>query len=229
MFNICDAMFAHRPEKKGKLFQSGIKFKSLCSKCNNDYLGARYDPSINQLSKDLADIVKTPLAVPPVASISVQVNRVCRAVLGHLMAVGLDRYNDGEMANSCREYFLNSEIKEPKNVKIYYWVYPYNRQVLIRDATVTFDLGNMPPVFFWLIKYFPIAFFVTCNEPQGFKFRVNLLNQILTSDIDEFVSLRLTLRNIPKSNWPEAPVGNSIVALSDQAHGSYEKRRRKKS
>ena len=86
----------------------------------------------------------------------------------------------------------------------------------------------MPPVFFWLIKYFPIAFFVTCDEPQGFKFRVNLLNHILTSDIDEFVSLRLPLRNIPKSNWPEAPVGNSMVALSDQAHGSYEKRRRKK-
>lgn len=117
MFNICDAMFAHRPEKKGKLFQSGIKFKSLCSKCNNDYLGARYDPSINQLSKDLADIVKTPIAVPPVASISVQINRVCRAVLGHLMAVGLDKYNDGEMANSCREYFLNSEIKEPQKCK----------------------------------------------------------------------------------------------------------------
>lgn len=230
MYNICEAMGAQRPEKKGKQFQNGIKFKSLCATCNNDYLGLNYDPALNEFSHNLSRIVKTPIAVPTKIDVPVQVNKVARAVLGHLMAVGLNRYNDGEMAKSSREYFLNTALIEPNNVLIYYWVYPYNRQILIRDATIAFDFGVEPPVFFWLMKYFPVSFFVTCDKPDNLNIRTNCLNESLTSNIDEYIHLNIPLTNLPKSNWPEAPTGNSVVALTDQAHGSFEKRiKRKKS
>jgi len=223
MYSIIDVIAAQRPNKKGKQAQNGVKFKTLCGVCNNDRLGLNYDPAINQFSNEIASIVRTPVAVPPKCTISIEPNKVARAVVGHLLAVGNDRYSTEAVPGLLSKYFLDPTQDLPSGFKIYFWLYPYLRQVLIRDGGICPEFPRQIFVFFWLMKYFPLSFFVTYKEPEEVTFKVPSLNQYLSTDINDVANVTIDITNIPKQNWPEAPMKGGIVSYTDEAHGAYEK------
>ena len=230
MFSILDAIGLKRPGKKGKNSQDGVKFHSLCGRCNNNRLGSRYDPALNHFSNELGAVIRSPIHLPRWMDIQIQPNRVSRAVIGHLMAVGHERYNQGTMTVAAREYFLDESAELPENLRIYYWMYPYNRQVLVRDALLNFRLLTEANVVFWLLKYFPVAFMVQYNPPDTLTMKTQSLDGLLNNDIDHSATVRIDRNNIPRYNWPEAPDDDSAVFYmgGDSAIGAHEKRKRVK-
>ena len=182
-----------------------------------------FDPALNQFSNDLAAVVRTPIAVPDVCTLSIEPNKVVRAVVGHLMAVGNDRYGSEGVPGKLSEYFLNEKSILPPEFGVYCWVYPYRRNILIRDAGMCLDFPSMNFVFFWLIKYFPVAFLVTYEEPDSVTFKMPNLTDLLSEDISKIASLSLELSSVPKQNWPEAPMRSSVVLYSQDAYGAHEK------
>jgi hypothetical protein len=59
---------------------------------------------------------------------------VMRSVLGHLRAMGIGRYRKGHMTEPMCDYILDRTLPLPNQIRFYYWLYPFRRRVLVRDA-----------------------------------------------------------------------------------------------
>lgn len=69
----------------------GVHFRTLCAKCNNDLLGRRYDKELIRFSNAVSETLKSSLALPITIRIPVNPGRLARAVIGHVLAIGVAR------------------------------------------------------------------------------------------------------------------------------------------
>ena len=131
-----DELHEVRPVMKS---QNGIKFPTICARCNNGLLGAKFDPALIHFSNEIIRFHSETkgMYARDVANIRAQPHKIMRAVLGHLSAVGTDRYRKGPHTEAVRDYLLNEQLALPTALKIYYWIYPNKEQVLIRDLCIS--------------------------------------------------------------------------------------------
>jgi hypothetical protein len=216
MVHVMEKLKVDKPSRKGEISQSGVKFRSLCSRCNSNLLGARYDIAFNNFSRNVSVFLKTTLVVPRVAYIEGEPQKIIRAVLGHIMAFGSNRYDSGETTDVARRYFLNENESLPAQLNIYYWIYPFNDQVLIRDA-LRRDIRIKDHFVFWLMKFFPIAYFVTWHKPSAYKLAYPDLADYCSLGIDDVVELPLYLDKAPPHGWPEAPEKHEFILYGEGA------------
>lgn len=214
--HIVQRLAADVPHKKGRSSQNGVKYRTLCHRCNNGLLGAKYDIAFNQFVNATGNYLKSSLELPPVVSVKGHPQRIMRAILGHISAQGVDRYLKGPETEEIRDYFLDETLPLPDSLNIYYWAFPFNRQVLVRDCAYL-DLNVGKPVVIWLMKFFPIAFMVTWKEPAGYNFQMPNLAVWGREPIDHEVELPLPLNGIVEPYWPEAPTESSIVTYGQEA------------
>ncbi len=202
-------------EERPRFFRRGPTFRTLCARCNNDLLGANYDPALASVCKQVRALAGATLALPPILQFVVKPQLVMRSVLGHLSAIGLDRYKKGDMTEPLRSYILDRDAPLPSGIAFYYWLYPYPGQVLVRDAgLINFDTHE--PTVFWLMKFYPIAFFITFNSDAA-KFDVGHLHQFGRLSSDAEVTIDLRLRPLVHQRWPEAPTDNSAILYGEGA------------
>jgi len=133
-----------------------------------------------------------------------------------MAAQGVDRYEKGDDTEPLRDYFLNDTLPLPDAINIYYWVFPYKGQVLVRDCALT-DLTVGESVFIWLMKFFPIAFLVTWCEPVGYRFGLQNLAQWRTSSIEDEVDIPVSLVSPMHQYWPEAPTNHTFLTYGAEA------------
>lgn len=138
-----------------------------------------------------------------------------RSVMGHLAAHGASRYNKGPITEPLKDYILDDNKPLPQSVRLYYWLYPYQPQILIRDAALG-RMGDLPPVVFWLMKFFPLAFFVTIGEPEQRQFQMRSLDQFGELSIDSERQVEVVLRPIVHQLWPETPNDHSFILYSGE-------------
>ncbi|MCY9764399.1 hypothetical protein M5X06_08555 [Paenibacillus alvei] len=114
------------------LSQNGVKYRTICSTCNNSLLGARYDTVLNTFANELSLFLKTPLQIPPLVMIRTQPAMIIKCIIGHLLAAKGDLENN-LIDQRFRDYFLDDCKVIPTGYKVFYWVYPYNSIKIIRD------------------------------------------------------------------------------------------------
>lgn len=108
---------------QSKISQNGIKYRSICSRCNNDLLGSDYDKEYKKLVDILYKLYITPGEIGQYVEIEgINANKIARAIIGHFLAAR-NEYIDGKLENELREYFLNPNLKPPKEFKLFYYVY----------------------------------------------------------------------------------------------------------
>lgn len=223
MFHIVDILGVENPpKKKGRKLQDGVKFRTLCPFCNNKRLGLEYDPALNHFSNIVSSYLKTSITLPERLSVNIKPNRVIRAVLGHLLAVSLNCHDLGTMTMAAREYFLKSVAHFPSGMKIYYWIYPYNKQVLVRDGLLFFCFSKKI-IRFWLMKYFPLGFIVTWEQPEEIQIDLECLDFYAGGDINSVVDVPVNLKNIPSPVWPEEPTDDCAVLYGNRAISAIQK------
>jgi hypothetical protein len=70
--------------------QKGSHFRTICGKCNNDLLGAKYDPELIKLYKEVVGIAESAqnnrLILPRYHTHFIKPQKIARAVVGHLLA-----------------------------------------------------------------------------------------------------------------------------------------------
>ena len=75
---------------KTRFSQNGIKFRSICTRCNNALLGGRYDPELSRVSTAVGNLVRAHfqvgLTLPRQMRIPVQTHSVMRGIIGHLLS-----------------------------------------------------------------------------------------------------------------------------------------------
>jgi len=214
--HIVQRLAVEAPHKKGRSSQNGVKYRTICHRCNNSLLGAKYDIAFNQFVNTAGEYLKSTLALPPVVSVKGKPQKIMRAVLGHISAQGVDRYLKGPETESVRDYFLDDSQCLPASINVYYWVFPYNRQVLVRDCAYL-DLLVGKPVAIRFMKFFPMAFMVTWQEPEDYKFDLPNMGAWRSIAIDDEVEMPIPLKKVVHPYWPDAPSETSVVTYGQEA------------
>lgn len=222
--HIVDRLGASPSDVKGRVSQNGIKYRTLCSKCNNSLLGSAYDPALIDFVNTVGSYIKSTLTLPKQMSLPTRPQKIMRAVLGHLAAQGVNRYDKGEDTEPLRDYLLDPNSQLPNWIRIYHWVYPYASQVVIRDCAYM-DLRGRKQFVIWLLKFYPSAFLVTWRQPLEHSFSLPALSEHGKIAINDEVDFPVPLDRIPHERWPEAPTDQSILLYGQEAIMASERAR----
>lgn len=222
LFHIIELLSAERPEgkKKRKHMQSGVSFRSLCEQCNSSLLGAIYDQTLIEFSNSVTLFLKSAITVPEVAAVTITPGLVVRSVLGHLFALGIDRRERTPLLSEAAYFFSDISRPLPDGMDIYYWVYPYRRQIAIRDGALLTDFFKSPPIIFWCLKYFPLGFMITWGNKHPDRVTLPRLNDFMLNAGAHPADVRLHLRSFPHQSWPEAPGKTGAVFYGDGSVGA---------
>ncbi|RYY02146.1 MAG: hypothetical protein EOO53_14005 [Gammaproteobacteria bacterium] len=203
--------------QKGREFQQGVKFRTICESCNSNIIGSQYDPALIKLCNDISDYLQSQIVRPTVMSFRAQPDLVARAIAGHILSIGVEHFPRGEMGDALAEFVLNPNSSPPNGLAIHYWLYPYWEQVSIRGAGLLVRFGT-PPLVISLIKFTPIAFMITWDADPGFDFPYPNLVDHIPSTPREFADIPLDFRIVPPARYPEAPGGEGVVLHGTESY-----------
>ncbi len=221
LHHILEHLNKSKPSIKGRYSQNGIKYRTLCRRCNSELLGGKYDQEFINFVNKIGMYLKTELYIPSPLSIKTKPQKIMRSLLGHIAAQGVDRYLKGKITEPLKDYMQDSSLALPESLNIYFWPYPYKHHVMARDCAYT-DLTIREPVALWFLKFFPVAFMVTIDEPDEYNFKIGCLSTYRELEIEQEVEVNIDFSNIPHPFWPEAPTKTSIVIYGQEAIVSFD-------
>ena len=215
---LTDTLGVERNRRSGRIFQRGVKYRSICAKCNNELLGQAYDPTLIRFCKEVHSSLSDRVYIS--ADIRVQQNRLFRSVVGHLLAHGVGQHRMGPFPSQKNDYFLDDSAIFPSDLRLYCWAYPYKAQVVARGLASIFDFRfKSEPFVFSILKFFPVAWLCsTADLPAHASGQVTRVDHLSTVDINDYATISLNPSNIPHPRWPEAPGKNGAVFHND--HGT---------
>lgn len=205
---IANTVFADLPDPNQymKRFQSGIKYRSICQKCNNVLLGEN-DKVFQQFIDDVQKQIQSGILLKEIL-VTVKINRLCRAMIGHLLAAKNSYEPDVIPDEKMRAYMLNSDAKLT-DIELYTWIYPYNSIVIARDFVTKgfYEETHPAGMVSGVVTSFPIAYMVTDQETDC---GVDDLGAYTTNNIDDMVEVKLHFetmyvkgtQNYKPFNWP---------------------------
>lgn len=213
--------------------QNGIRYRSICSECNNNLLGSNYDKEYKKLVDLLYEIYITPGEIGQYIEIQgIEVNKVARAIVGHFLAAR-NEYIDSKVESELREYFLNPNLRPPNRFKLLYYVYIYNTIMIIRDVAPK-KFGKLeysiPEGLISCINTFPLSFILAHDCENNVE--LDDLFEVCTENINEKRNMRVNLLSYKYPNkkelrhpyWPcnvsDDDTGTSMMLVSDNANSS---------
>jgi|JI10StandDraft_1071094.scaffolds.fasta_scaffold427066_1 hypothetical protein len=203
LHHAIDALGAEPHKKDGRILQDGVSYRTLCSRCNSGLLGGRYDPVLIDFSAQVVSALESRILLQSI-EVKTKPQLLFRSIFGHLAAQGVDRYLKGPHTADWAAWFLAETLPMPARTDFYCWPYPYKRQSLRRDAVVlNFKTGK--PCYYWLMKFYPIAFCIW-HEPDA-AFPVHAANLSLFSRLgaDDEAVITMPTYPVPHELVLEAP------------------------
>lgn len=203
---------------KFRKFNDGVRFRSLCERCNRDVLGTQYDPELIRFVEAVTALTKTSLHIPGLQFVRVRPQRIMRSVIGHLCAQGVDRYLKGpDLTVPLRDYMMDPSLPLPEMLSLHYWLYPFPSAVLTRDASIM-NLATRQNSMLWIMKCFPLGFALTDRNyvfdgvpPQ------HKMDPYRHKGVDDQVEVPVDLITYPPRPFPEHPGTNSAIAYGPQS------------
>ena len=177
-----------------KRFQSGIKYRSLCSECNNNILG-KYDMSYKNFVNSIKDMLRTSVTLPYTVHIQIEINKVCRAVCGHFLAAKNFYDNKGHIDQELRMYVLDEQYALNSAYNLYYWIYPYKTTYIIRDSVVKSYSNKVkfPANVISSWASYPIAFILAIDPTDNCG--LNNLLSYTTNNIADVIDVPIDFRS----------------------------------
>lgn len=201
------------------LAQNGVKKKTLCADCNNRVLGTELDPSLIELYKSVSSILdkgRFPI-LPAIEVKGINLNKVARAIAGHLIALDDKPQARHVMLRHLRRFVLNKQSGLESSLYFHMWLFPFNRQGMLRDLFHAEFGAGYDPLWISAFKTYPLSFaFSTEVTNPNYRLRGVLdLTGALKSGTDSLFSLRIPTRPIVDSNWPFAPYRDGAILTGD--------------
>ena len=179
--------------------QNGVKFRSICPECNNNLLGREYDPELALFTDAVIAHLQATIALLPTGVVDVanlppfsgkfKVNRIVRAICGHILAAK-NEYDDQSLPDcQIRDFFLLPSSLPPKDFHLLMWFYPYSTITIARDFVakkITATNALIPDGVCSVVSSFPLAYLLCDDQYNGTLH--NLLDHC-TSNIDEEVAI----------------------------------------
>lgn len=201
METIFQLMTGDKDKPKPRESQNGMKFRTICSDCNS-LLGTEYDPTMNDFAISVGRYLNSQLQFPGSINHRVKPQRLMKALLGHLIAAKVDIENTS-FDRQAREYVLDIDAPLPANINIFYWVFPHECSIAIRDFAMFTPRGTFDqPAIFQTLKYFPVAY-LCCDKAEYAG--LQCLSWYRDLGIDDELEIPINLKRIEHPFWPEAP------------------------
>ena len=221
-----ETVFQRMTKRDGKkkfmsISQNGVKYRTLCSDCNNNWLGTKYDPVLNDFSLGIGNILRTTVDLPNTFQFKTRPAALIRAVLGHLIASKAE-IDEVVTDKVIREFFFEENAPIPDSINLFYWIYPYKNITIMRDFVMPSVRGNFGNLaLFSVLKYFPIAYLVCdINKYEN----LNELTKFRSLRAEDAALVPIDLNIIRHPLWPEvADEGNFIVggaSLASSIHAT---------
>jgi hypothetical protein len=179
--------------------QNGLKYRTICKTCNQT-IGHKYDVALNEFSLSIGKYLSTSLSLPPIIQHPTRPAALIRSVLAHILAAKVK--SDGVFFDrDIPPTILDETLPIPADVHVFYWIFPFEETVLIRDFAISYiALGSKEVHSCQLLKYFPVAYLIT-NTPQ-FQ-NLDELTAYRNASITDTISIPIRLSPVRSSNWPE--------------------------
>lgn len=222
---ILDRLAGDQSNRSYSISQNGVKFRTICKDCNSR-LGSRYDPILNQFALEIGRILKSTLYFPSVINIPTKPNALIRAILGHLLAAKAD-IDDTLIDQKIRPFIFDETASLPDNIKIFYWIYPYESVVILRDVIMPAVRGQFNKLgSFSIFKYFPIAYLVAdLDQYEG----LNELTVFQNLKANDLAKVPINLQVVHNPQWPEIVDNGNFLAGGQSINSSLHAIPRKKS
>lgn len=205
---------------KGRILQDGVKYRTLCERCNSYRLGQRYDPEFIKFVNTIGTFLTTSISLPNAVPIIAKPQKILRALVGHMSAQGVDRYDKGRLTEELTAYLTDENKPFPNGVKAYVWAYPYRQHLMARDCEF-FHLGVKKAMPIWFLKFFPVGFMLTFDEPDEYTFDFEELSKWRHLAFGDDAEVVITLRPLTHPGWPESPTEKSLIMYGQEAVASF--------
>jgi hypothetical protein len=208
-----------REIKRDSTSQGGTHFKTICSTCNSEKLGLRYDPELIALSNDITSCVKAAsnklIVLPKVLRRTIKPQRITRSIVGHILAAAAvskidEPKKENPMDSDLKNYFLNEDIPFPSNVEIYYWVYPSRKQTVLKYFGKT-SINSSSTIIGHTIKFLPLGFYFIWNKPIDYNLNLNNLLPEKNIGIDDKKTINIDLFQSIPLDFPERPNDDEVM------------------
>lgn len=208
------------PGDYGKMYQSGIKFRTICQECNNVILGAQ-DKWLKAFEASVgSNIVDNIDSFPYSLKINVPINRICRSICGHILAAK-------EFVDECitdarlREYVMNPALSAKKmGIRIFYWIYLYKTTCVVRDVVpARAGSDEFPSGVISFFSSYPFSFIV-CLDDADIK-GLHDLAEFSTENIDDLVSVDIDMNSAFYNNTREYRHFKWPCNIDDTEHSAH--------
>jgi hypothetical protein len=191
------------------LTQNGVKYRTLCERCNSRLLGGEYDRTLNEFALNVGRFLKTTLHLPPQVSVVTKPARLLRSLFGQLLAAKA-QLEHSKPDEAMRQYVLDRGARLPSDLNVFYLVYPYPDVVIIRDVVMPAHRGRFDNMaIFSILKYFPVGYIVTnAQEYEG----LQSLSFNCPQDLDQDVEIPIRLGSPQQRDWPEVVDDGNLMA-----------------
>lgn len=214
---IAEESYGDARHEKGPVIQGGLRFKTICSTCNNYRLGQLYDVEllrfVNGFQSQL-QVSGITTRIPPIIQVKANLHSVARAVVGHLLAAHSVRDTEQRSLHAqtdpLRAYFLNPESPFPEKWKLFCWPYFDRRQVIFRHMVWAKVLQSKEPMYGHLLKFTPFAFWLVENPHSSFDFVIQDITPN-SNDPGQISSVYFPMYNVPHRKYPESPTDSMII------------------
>lgn len=187
--------------------QNGLKYRTICSECN-EFLGRNYDQVIKDFAISVGRYLKSNLTFATVVNHRTKPVKLMRGILGHILSAKVE-FDNVQLDEQVRNFIFDENAIIPDDIHIFYWVYPYDCTIILRDVAMPSVRGNFSNSgFFQIFKYFPIAYIVTNLTAYE---RLDELTIYRHLPIDEEVDIPIRLDRTEHYHWPEIVDRGNIV------------------
>jgi len=199
MENLFHVFTRKKETRKIRESQNGIKFRTICKECN-EFFGVNYDTVVNDFSISVGRYLKTQIFLPPMLHHKTKPARLIRGILGHLLAAKAE-FDDVIFDQQVRDFIFDLNAAIPENIHLFYWVYPYDCTIILRDFGMPAVRGSFKDIgFFQTLKSFPVAYLVSDQLQYEKLFE---LTKYRNCGIDEEIEIPIQLNRVEHHYWPE--------------------------
>jgi hypothetical protein len=147
------------------------------------------------------------------------INKVARAVAGHLIALDDKAHHRHRMIRRLRRFVLQESTGLHPDLRFHMWLYPFCRQGMLSDLHHV-EFGS-PYDALWIsaFKTYPLAFAFS-TEVQNPNYRLHGvidLTKAITTDPTRRYTVRVATKPIVDSNWPFAPYRDGAILTGDNS------------
>jgi hypothetical protein len=199
----------------GRHFRGGVRFRTLCSDCNNG-LGGKEDKALIELYDRVRKLVESPIQFPGVVQIAARPNLIVRGLLAHIVSA-----NDSGVPNrfdvEARELFFKKTSLRFSSWNLYYWVYLGETIFLMRSAYLTSWNPSVELSEMHILKIYPLAF-VFARRPT-FHGLPNMMRFVQSRDDEETDVPILLHRREKHPVWPAVVTPKEVIFLGGNSSG----------